>query len=110
MAEQSESRSDGEILTKEHIERLRPIFIEAMTDSEGEYPEQIEIIVDMALKWMAHCENAPRSEQGRNEVLDEAIAAIPDPLGFDVEFVRNRLRALKRPAERLDETKGEKHG
>ena len=43
------------------------------------------------------------SEQGRNEVLDEAIAAIPDPLGFDVEFVRNRLRALKRPAERKEQ-------
>ena len=31
----------------------------------------------------------------RDAVLEEAVKAVPDPLGFDAEYVRKRIRALK---------------
>ena len=43
-------------MTREQIERMRSVLIESMTDSEGEYPEEVETIVDMALKWIEHGE------------------------------------------------------
>ena len=39
-------------MTRDQIERMRSVLIESMTDSEGEYPEEVETIVDMALKWI----------------------------------------------------------
>lgn len=53
-------------LTREQIERLRPIFIEAMTDGEGEYPAEVETIVEFALKWIAHCELFASSARNAN--------------------------------------------
>ena len=106
-------------MTRDQIERMRSVLIESMTDSEGEYPEEVETIVDMALKWIEHGEAQSatrRSESGETflgendyrEVLMELADLMDDVVSGDYKpdsFTTQPARALLR---RTDGTTKEK--
>ena len=43
----------------------------------------------------------------RDKALEEAANAVPDPLGFDAEYVRGCIRALKNATPQVAATTGE---